>query len=1322
MDKKQKSKLIGFGMIAALLALLIFTVGSTAFAVINAVINVSEHYFDVTDNGITYRCHVMNGDGNNVAIGYGADASSSSSTNITVPSTVTNPDSGTTYTVKAVNTAGFRYCNFTNIKLPQTVEEIGEEAFAYCQNRTTFDFPHAIDKIAPSTFLDCIALQSIYYTDASDNRIFGNNVITEIGDHAFDSCRALRSFYSPKTTVYYGESCFQRCEQLVNFFFPSKIVENNVIQNYITVRPYAFADCTNLVFIYFETNMKEIDNYAFVDCNTSLRIKYTGTNTPSFKRMVDGSNVNQTHWRDKYISTNQTGLIPIDRSQPEMLVDDDYPCLRYTIANSEVYLDSAKDRTPTVELIGTTEAQSGYAVIHKFDTPANDVPGCFTVSNGALIIPNTLNGKTVKVIKESTFANNLDIQSVTFNQGLVQICNKAFYGCLNIEALDFSLCQNLKEVSYFCFQNGANNMQNTKLTSLVLPDCLEYVGDYSFSNFVVCNALVLPSNLKAIADLAFYGLGKNIAKEDAAIDLVLPKSLSDANAEAANFNHQKSPNGYEHKDYTRWYAIGKYSFNFANGIRTIKMEADPDNATNYTTEHTCSIYSNAFKDCTSLLRFEASQNLQYLGKDAFKGCTALREVMLTTDKSNHASSNYPWCINEEDGSYGGTLFFGASPELVVYLDGASAPGLLESWSQPADTVDSHQLGHKWNAESNTCYTNEWKDIKGVNISGTGMSYANRSHVPTFYGVDLTNGIKYWNPDTKAIAPKPFSLEDYENGVISLAKGSDNKYSVARYWCDIASDVDNAKGVGLIDLTQIPGISDGSTNDLAHIGDEAFARSETLSGSNSTKKRAPGSYFVLPNTITTIGERAFYRRTTNAAEANVRFGARIITYKKANGKLVNKDGTEMDNMTAAMTAAETGTEKTRCGFCALPGTVTSIGKLAFYNHIFKEIILSDALTFIGHGAFFDNIKDANDARVTSTSITLGTNSNFKVANGGIYYQGGGTSKQILMYQNANVNTTLTLDSDTKAIGMQGCSNTLYTSITFPTTLTTIYGGGMTRNTKLTSVDGTSGLRYIGSMENATGIDNGWSDDGYTEIWDSSVDAHFDNTDYRDYAYDKRAIIEGLYGAFAKCSKLQTINFKQMTELRKIGWGAFQDCSSMKYMTGSDKYTFKTYKASDDTFTTKSDGNDTNQGVLDLQTCTKLRSINREAFNNCNSMKYMILPNNRGSASESTLYLGQDLEAPYFGGSNAAIIASNKSINVLVSETAFYANSDFGKDNHAGTHYPSTVFGTGNLVYYYAATSSDVPTDDHTGLKYWTKLGTDYILIGSADDARTYFTHH
>ena len=105
-----------------------------------------------------------------------------------------------------------------------------------------------------------------------------------------------------------------------------------------------------------------------------------------------------------------------------------------------------------------------------------------------------------------------------------------------------------------------------------------------------------------------------------------------------------------------------------------------------------------------------------------------------------------------------------------------------------------------------------------------------------------------------------------------------------------------------------------------------------------------------------------------------------------------------------------------------------------------------------------------------------------------------------------------------------------------------------------------------------------------------------------------------------------------------------------------------------------------------------------------------------------YLGQDLEAPYFGGSNAAIIASNKSINVLVSETAFYANSDFGKDNHAGTHYPSTVFGTGNLVYYYAATSSDVPTDDHTGLKYWTKLGTDYILIGSADDARTYFTHH
>lgn len=1296
--KNNKFKFASLSTLIFLLGSILFVCAGTVAPVFAALLIVHEEsYFVVEDNGHYYKCYSFEDEEGTpvpgVAIAWGEDPSNTP-TDLTIPQTVNH--SGDEYTVRAIAKAGFRYCDFETITLPQTIEKIGEEAFAYCTSMTSFSIPHLVEKIAPSTFLDCRSLQIVRYTNSVGGIAFGNDKITEIGDHAFDSCVSLRDFYSPKKVTYFGESAFKNCQSLINFYFPSTIIEAGDITNYITVRSFAFADCKSLVFVYFETNMKEIDNYAFIDCNETLGIKYNGTSIPSYKK--DG--VSQTHWRDTRISTSSTAVVPIQINHPTIHSDDDYPCFRYTLESTVVLLDSAQNRATQIEVINQTEIDSEgeYAVIYKFDTPSEDL-GCYTVNSGKLTIPDTLNGKIVKVIGAQAFANNLAIKSVTFNANLRQIRNKAFFNCLNIAELDFSLCQRLKEVSYYIFNDGNVSTANLFLSSLILPDSLEFIGGYAFSCLYNVNEFSLPSNIKAIDDLAFYRLGFNVI--DAKIDLLLPKSLSDAEAAKANFKHL--PKGsFRHDDYTRFYAVGKYSFNEAKAIRTVTMEDDDEHEND--NSYSCSFYSNVFYGASNLIRFKASKNLKYLGKDIFKNCTGLREVFLTTAKSQSTGDPYPWCINEEDGQYGGTLFFGTVPECVCYVDGASAPGLLESYSLTTEVRDPSQLNSLWNSESTGSYFNE----------GKSSSNLNRSRIPTYYSVDFENDIKYWDPKGKKFISAPTTLEQYNSGFIVFVKEANNKYTAARYFYDI----DSQTGSDYIDLTAIPGISDGTTNDLTKIGEEAFAKHTTITGTNDARLKQPGLYFVLPTTITTISERAFYRATNANSEPNKgngRYGVRIVTYKVGD-KYIGTNGSEqltLSQFKTVITNLEKNLDVNKRGYCALPSNVSYIGIDAFYNNIFQKVYLPSALTFIGSGAFYCN-SAGSESRTTIATVSLTGNSYFSVSNNGIYYVGGGNGKKMLMYQAAANTGTLTIASNTKAIGLEGCANTKYSTINLPSGLTTIYGGGLTKNVSLTTLSGVSSLKYIGAMENAL---NPTAD----EIWDSTVADHFSNTDYRDYAYEPRPQIDSLFGAISGCSKLDTIDIKSMTQLRKIGHSAFSGNSKMKFMSGSVNYVFKSYNSSTGATSTITGRSANNANVCDLSNCSNLRSINRDAFKDCNELKYLILPNNRGGASESTLYIGYDPEAPTIDKSKGTILTKDKGTNILVGETAEYANHDFGTEHNAAEHYWANCFGeSGNNVYYYVGVASDIPSDDSSTLKYWTKDGSgNYILLNNAVDARKYF---
>ena len=1299
----KKKRFAAIGSLVALTGLSLFVAFSALSPAIATILDVIENTFFTYEDGDgnIFNCYKVTGN-NGVAITWGKNPSDTPDGTLVIPETVSDGENN--YNVIGIKEGGFRFCDFSAVTIPQTVIDIKEEAFAYCQNITVIDLPHAITRIAPSCFLDCRKLEFVHYTKADGSSSFGNDTITEIGDHAFDSCVSLRDFYCPKSVTVFGQSAFQKCTTLRSFYFPSTIKVNSVVTNPLTVKEYAFADCTNLTFIYFETNMAEVDNYAFVNVNVDARIRYNGPTVPNYTK----NGVAQDHWHDFNIATNISDLVPVDTNHPTILVDDECPSIRYTIETTAVKLDAAQNK-PTINVIDATEASQGYASIYKFETP-NESDRCFNLETKTLTIPDTLNGKTVKVIKEGTFTNNYDIEHIIFNEGLVQIANHAFYGCKNIKSINFGLCENLKEVSYFAFNDSTEAMKNTAVTSLILPDCLQYVGHCAFANFAAVSEFHMSQGMLAIGDAAFFRLGYDLTTPT--IDLVLPKTLSDAACKSANFKKLDfwdpiQNKSFQHKQTSRFYSVGRYAFLAANGLKTAIMEEDTSaNASN--NNYSSSFFSNGFKDCNNLLSFKTNVNVKFIGKDLFKNAKKIKEVFLHTRKSAASGSDNPWGIDEETGKYGGTLFFGVTSDVVCYIDGAKAPGTLDDYSGSASTEQTNiQIGHAWNSETADSYVNQTQKDSGDNNLGN----FSRTQVPTYRGVNFDTDIKYWNPSAKAFVTTP----DYVNGTIALVKTSSDpvKYSVARYYY---SDTDK-KGTDFIDLTAITGISDDTNHYLTEIGEEAFAKPDTLSTDNTGRNVQPGGFFVLPQSITKIGERAFYRKTSGD-NGNKSYGVRVVTFKDETSKQIyDSDGTTTMSESDFTTRMANIISGSKNGYCTLPSSVTYIGRSAFYNNDFHTVKLPDSLSFIGNAAFY-----CHSSRSKISDISLGTNSYFTVdsTSKGLYYTGGGDAKKILVYQPAGVSgDTLTIASGTKALGMNCLSGAKYKNVVLPSGLTTIYGVAFSKNTTVQSVTGLNSVRYISSLED--GANKGtWDDTGYTEVWDSTVDEHFNNGEYRNYSYPYRFPIEGQVGAFLDCTALTTFDFTSLTELRKIGVGAFSGDTALVNMCGSNTYTIKNCNSSGVPQEISGYTN-TSKNILDLSGCTHLRSIARAAFNNVNNAKYIILPNIKNAAgTESALYFGYDPEAPYQKGGNGAIVANSKGHNILVGETIIYSHPDVGNSS-VKNHYPKNVFGsTGNKTYYYVASESDIASGDSTAYKYWTRDGSgNIILFDTAKIVQAYF---
>ena len=173
--------------------------------------------------------------------------------NLIIPEKVSYND--VEYTVEKIRDKAFYSStsrNFKgNLKLPNTLKEIGDEAFRSCGFTGSLNIPNSVVRIGESAFREC---------DEFYGFLTIGNSVTNIGAYAFYGCIGLGgSLTIPNSTVSIGSSAFRGCKE-----FYSLTIGNSLKR----ISSYAFYDCSGFKgSLTIPSSVTSIGEYAFYGCS-----------------------------------------------------------------------------------------------------------------------------------------------------------------------------------------------------------------------------------------------------------------------------------------------------------------------------------------------------------------------------------------------------------------------------------------------------------------------------------------------------------------------------------------------------------------------------------------------------------------------------------------------------------------------------------------------------------------------------------------------------------------------------------------------------------------------------------------------------------------------------------------------------------------------------------------------------------------------------------------------------------------------------------------------------------------------------------------------
>lgn len=623
--------------------------------------------------------------------------------------------------VKRIGYAAFRGCTgLSSIEIPNSVVEIEDWAFAGCENIESFDVPDSLTTIGKHVFDGCDKLSVFHVCDDNKAFITNNGVlyniditeiiayppnlnreqysipetvirinecafsqakrltrmlipssVKEIGEYAFEGCSSLYSIELPNSLSEIKQSTFQDCESLNSVNIPDSVIK---------ICESAFSGCSNLRELYLGNHLEEIGDYAFQYCDKIDEVvlpnslKHIGRFAFDIQKKVTITN------KDLFIDDDGLGHNTWDVIV-QIPVNNIYAmnCFKVLEKYDHIF-PGLEERTLEQRLSGDNLGKYYFTRMDDYGSYYRDYnkPGLYSGDMECFIelyyeyftskpITKFVVDERVKYICNGAFIQRSgfyslittsDLKDLQLPDSLVAIGNNAFE-CCGITTID--LPQKLEYIGDFAFKEsnlngvftipknvshiGINPFAHTKIcqietksSSFIVKESVLYTSDlkrliYCFSPQSEIN---IPMGVETIDDFAF--------SHCIALKITLPPSVKEIGKSAfqgcyqlkdiilcnLNLIRESCFDGCQNLTSLNIpEPVSKIESFAFSGCRNLSKVTIPDSVTD--------IDSHAFCYCDSLKIIEISDKLLKFGNGAFTGCSGLSSFTVKNGNPNYCS-------------------------------------------------------------------------------------------------------------------------------------------------------------------------------------------------------------------------------------------------------------------------------------------------------------------------------------------------------------------------------------------------------------------------------------------------------------------------------------------------------------------------------------------------------------------------------------------------------------------------------------------------------------------------------------------------------------
>ena len=448
--------------------------------------------------------------------------------------------------------------SINKVVIEDGITNIGKCAFYGCKNLSTIEMPSSVTIIGAAAFAECSSTISVNIPSI----VSWCNISHTSNDE--DYCRncfnshynlyingdLLTSLEIPSEISQINNYTFDRCSSL----------ESLTIPDYVTsINNHAFSDCTSLESVVLPSGLTVIENNVFENCESLNIIEIPSTVTRIGSNAFSGTSLCNSN----FIPNSVTRIDGFAFSNCDSLESITIPDSVTSIGEAAFY---------DCDLLNSIKLSSNIRTI-----PNGCFDNCKSLKN--IDIPYG-----VYRIGNTAFYDCKLLEGVAVPDTVLNIDYCAFSGCdsltdielpVNIEKISdaFSNCKNLKRIcipSCFKYDNSGfgtnieeiiikNNLNkvtsqigeiikaNKKISSIVIPEGIDYIGDTAFKDCLNLTTVIIPESVSRIEYNAFSGCTnttikgyKNSYAETYSTLVGIPFEALDTNDPEPEHNHKYS--------------------------------------------------------------------------------------------------------------------------------------------------------------------------------------------------------------------------------------------------------------------------------------------------------------------------------------------------------------------------------------------------------------------------------------------------------------------------------------------------------------------------------------------------------------------------------------------------------------------------------------------------------------------------------------------------------------------------------------------------------------------------------------------------------------